>query len=293
MDILFTNLTTKEQLTLSHDSFTYVLESIDWGSVQGTNNYIKYINLMGAEIQSTFLEPRTINIVGWLIASNERDMRAKKSVINKFFNPLQEIELVYEQYVLIIKPDTSVKYNNTDERYNNEILCRFLIQATAKMPLFRLKTNQVYYESSIIATPMFPLIIPSAKGKAFGYIPAISINNVPNEGDVETGFVVRFEAVEGQVINPKLTNNLSEKYIETILSLELGDVLEISTVTGNKYAKLIREEQETDVLRLITRSSSMDMTLNVGINDLTVDASANSVNLKTSIAFSPLWMEVQ
>jgi hypothetical protein len=37
----------------------------------------------------------------------------------------------------------------------------------------------------------------------------------------------------------------------------------------------------------------MSLSLNTGVNDLTISAAINVTNLSPALAFSPLWLEVQ
>lgn len=294
MEVTLKNVVQNKSLLLSQSaSSQFILESFDWGQVKGSVNAVKYINLVGSEPRSTSLESRDINIVMWLVASTPEEMTELKQFMNKFINPLQDLECIYGDYLLTMRPDTSVQYNNTEVRYNNQVLCRCLIQCTSYMPMWELKTKKVVKESGLTGAPLFPMIIPENKGITFGYIPFENITNVENKGDLDAGFILTLEAHTGQVTNPKITNNLTGKSIEVMIDMDLGDIVKISTIPGQKYAKLIRGESETDILRYITKESTMSLTLNTGINDITITAAANALNLKPSLAFSPLWLEVQ
>lgn len=48
----------------------------------------------------------------------------------------------------------------------------------------------------------------------------------------------------------------------------MGDSLIVSTVSGNKYVKLIRDGSEIDMLKAVTKQSTMSLMLHVGSNDL-------------------------
>lgn len=285
------NLTTGEMISLGIES-PYLVQEKDLGSVPGKHNVTQYINLNGSRIQNTMLGERNISIAGWILVAEAGQMPEKKSALNRLVNPRHDLKIYYNDYVLVARPDSSVKYS-VDKYENGKILCKFLIQASAFMPLWQLKIPKVYQESKITPAPLFPLAIPQNKGVAFGYIPAISIANVPNPGDVEAGFVIRFTAVSGKVTNPKITNNKTGRHIEAVIEMEQGDAVEISTASGSKSAKLIRGGVETDIFKAITKKSAMDMTLSVGINDISVTAAGNASNLSGKISFIPMWMEVQ
>ena len=292
MEITLYNKTQGTSLLLSQDSFEFVLETVDWGSVRSNSNTTRYINLLGVNVDSTYLQPRNINIVLWLVAQSPERMTEKKTFMNKFINPLQDIECVYKEYSLIIRPDSSIQYDNTDIRLNNQILCRCLIQATAYMPLWGLAQNKIVTSKDIKKLPFWPLVIPEDTGKVFGIIPEGTAYDITNTGDVDVGFIAIFEAT-GSVENPKLTNNISGKYIEVGVTLAAGDILTVSTVTGNKYAKLQSSGVETDVLKNISLQSSMNTLLVTGKNDFTLTADSGADNIKLGISYSPLWFEIQ
>lgn len=291
MGIKLENLVTGEVVSFGVGE-NYVIQEKDFGATPGNHSTTKYINLIGSHINSTALGERDIAIAGWIQAEGSAQMKEKKDKLNHLINPRHDLKLFYDDYVLIVRPDSSVKYS-TDKYDNGSTLCKFLISATAYMPLWQLKSSKVYRESKITPVPLFPLKIPADKGIAFGYIPAISIANVPNPGDVEVGFVISFTAFSGQVSNPKITNNKTGKHIEIVIDMNPGDVVEISTVSGSKAAKLIRGGAETDIFKSITKKSAMDMTLNVGINDISLTAADNASSMSGKIFFTPMWLEVQ
>lgn len=292
MGIKLENLVTGSMISFGIPEGDYWIQEKDFGTTPGNHSSTQYINLIGSHINSTALGERDISIAGVIRVEGSGLMAERKNMLNRLINPRHDLKLYYDDYVMIVRPDSSVKYS-IDKYENGKALCKFLIQATAYLPLWQLKNSKIYQESKVTPVPLFPLRIPKRKGIAFGYIPAISIANVPNPGDVETGFVIRFTASSGKVTNPKITNNKTGKYIEVIVEMNPGDVVEVSTVPGSKYAKLTRSEIETDIFKAVTKRSSMDMTLNVGINDISVTAAGNASNMSGKIIFTPMWLEVQ
>lgn len=282
------NLTTNKEIEIGTNKSRFVLGVVDFGKAPAMHNTTDYINLIGSNVTSSRLGSRAIAIKGAIIES----IVEKKTELNRLINPLHILKITYGDYVIFAQADSSVLYS-TARLKNNIHICEFLIQATAYMPLWQLKNQKVYRESKITPVTLFPLKIPKTKGIAFGYIPAVSIANVPNPGDVEAGFTIRFNASAGKVTNPRIVNNKTGKHIEAVIDMEQGDVVEISTVAGSKSAKLKRGSAEIDIFKAITKQSSMDMTLNVGINDISVTAAGNSSNLSAMISFTPMWLEVQ
>lgn len=276
------------------DGIVYLLTEIDTGQVPAGHNSAKYINLDGERVLSTRHEPRDVTIEGFVIASSRKEMSERKAVLNKLILPRAELGLTYGKYILSFRADRSVIYS-TEWAENNQLLCKFLIQGTAHMPLWRLRSGRVFQESRLQGVPMFPLIIPSGRGKPYGVVPAFSVNNVFNEGDVAAGFTLRIKAARGAVTNPKVLNKKTQDFVEIIAGMSMGDELEICTVPGSQGVRLFTfaDNVEIDMFGAVTFASRMSTSLNVGENDFALTAANGFENMDAVISFSPLWLEVQ
>ena len=104
---------------------------------------------------------------------------------------------------------------------------------------------------------------------------------------------MEMQASLGKVSNPKIIDNKTGEFIEVVVDLDVGDSLIVSTVSGNKYVTLIRDGSEIDMLKAVTKQSTMSLMLHVGSNDFTVTAASNPTNLESVLTFSPLWVEIQ
>lgn len=291
MGIELENLTTGKSILFS-DSNGYILQDVDFGQVIGIHNTTQHINLVGSKVNSTSLGVRDVSIRGVVCGDSGSVVSKNKTVLNRLINPNDNLKINNGNYSLIIRPDSSIKYG-VGYRENNQYFCKFLIQGTAFDPTFKRVMEEVFYYSSVGRIPLFPLVMPIDKGMCFGKISSVSTKNVPNDGDVEAGFTIKFIAEEGEVTNPKITNNKTGKFIEIIINMQKGDIVEVSTVTGNKYAKFIRGNTQTDIFKLVSKKSTMSMTLNTGVNDIAITAARNASNLNNVIKFKPLYLEVQ
>ncbi len=289
--IYMINKTTKARLDLN-DGGNYILSSLDLGKVEATRSTTQYINLIGKHVDSSILGERDLSISGVVLCSNPAELRTAKDFLNDFVNPLHEIELHYGDYVIDAMPDSSIVYA-IDNKSKSAVHHIFSFTMTAYYPLFRLNKKTEYADSKSKGTVLFPLVVPVTEGIAFGYIPAITINNPINSGDVASGFILRFTALSDGVTNPKIKNNKTGVSIEVMVNMLKGDVVEVSTVSGNKYAKLIRGETETDLINNVTNASSFDLTLNVGINDISIsNASNNITEMEARLDYVPSFIEV-
>ena len=62
--VQLTNKTTLQSIVIDQYESNFVLDEIDLGVVNGTHHSYKYLNQIGAYIDSTTLEPRVISITG-------------------------------------------------------------------------------------------------------------------------------------------------------------------------------------------------------------------------------------
>lgn len=72
------------------------------------------------------------------------------------------------------------------------------------------------------------------------------IKNIYNETGTPQGLTVRFEAT-GEVVNPSLTDVDRQQEFVIEHTMHAGDVIEVTTSTGNKRVKLIRGSEITNI----------------------------------------------
>ncbi|MEG2213939.1 MAG: hypothetical protein RRY35_08595, partial [Clostridiales bacterium] len=171
MEIKLENIVTGQAITLGPKGEYLILEK-DFGVAQGNHNTTQYINLIGRHVNGTSLGVRDISITGIIRIRASESMAERRSVLNRLINPQHDLKLYHNGYVMVVRPDSSVRYSNN--KYDNgKKLCKFMIQATAFMPLWQLKNAKVYRESKITPVALFPLKILKNRGIAFGFIPAV------------------------------------------------------------------------------------------------------------------------
>lgn len=111
--------------------------------------------------------------------------------------------------------------------------------------------------------------------------------NVENTGDVETGIVIRFWAM-GEMTNPTLYRTDTGQMIKVLVAMELGDVVEVSTISGEKRVTLISDGVETNALNLLDAASSW-ITLEPGDNTFQTGADTYPENLACTFEYSNLY----
>ena len=231
------NVQTGSVLTLDMVSTPdYILDSVDWGTVESTHHSYKYVNQIGVYVTGTSLETRSVVIQGWVIADNESVMTNRKKVLNRFFNPQQAIDLFYGDYVLRFLPDTSVKYSATVGE-NNDVVCKFKVEGYCPDPLFGERVESKVTAASTIPMFHFPLIIsktPSPPGGVmFGLRQPSLIVAINNSGAVDVGMKIVFKA-NGTLESPSLINVNTQKYFKINKQMHAGEEIVVDTIVGEK-----------------------------------------------------------
>lgn len=280
---------------IAEDADDYVLDQdgLDLGAVAGTHNMTQFIDLIGKHLDSTILSPRDVSIIGWIIGPDLETIKKRKVVLDKAINPMYEVKLEYGDYALDFRPDYSIQYSK-EWNYNNGYMCKFQIQGTAPMPLFRLKDYNTFRQNVEKTSSFhFPLVIPKSTGVKFGYFPLESVRNMPNDGDVESGMLITITAGTENAVNPRIVNETTGAQIQFDYTLMSGDSLIVNTELGQQSVTLLQGSVTTNAIKYITIESDIDMTLSLGFNRMFVYADSGEDDLSMKIEFSPRFLEVE
>lgn len=117
--------------------------------------------------------------------------------------------------------------------------------------------------SSFIDLHKFPIAFSSA-GMAFGRYRNDQTRTITNDGDVSVGIVIDIISHGDGITNPKIYDR-NRDYFGVDVTLNRGDVLSISTVTGAKTVALNGE----NIIRKMTAGSKW-IKLEVGVNEFSL-----------------------
>lgn len=294
-NITLKNLTTGASLEL--DKVTtpyYILGSVTWGEVEANHHSYKYVNQIGVYVTGTSLETRDVEIVGWVIADTEAQMTDRKSILNRFVNPQQLIEITYSSYKLRFLPNSSIKYSTTIAE-NNEVMCKFKIVGLAADPLFKDTNDDKVSAASTKGMFHFPLIINKTDQTPpvilFGVREPSLIVNVYNHGAVSTGMKIVFKAL-GTLTGPSLINVYTQEFFKINKTMYSGETIEVTTTTGEKKVIASINGVETNYFKYRDLDSTW-LQLDVGDNLFRYDADSGIDNLEVYIYFSNRYLEVQ
>lgn len=294
-DIVLKNTVTGVQFEISKTKTQdYILDKVDWGVIQGTHHSYKYVNQIGESVTGTTLGTREVEIVGWIIADSEALMTKRKSVLNKFVNPQQTVELGYKDYILEFKPNGSVQYSATIAE-NNEVMCKFKISGLCPDPLFAENVDTKIAAANTSALFHFPLIISRTPnppgGVVFGVRQPSLIVTVTNGGSVAVGMKIVFKA-NGSLSNPRLINVTTQEFFRVNKAMTAGETITINTSVGQKKVVGALNGVESNYFKYCDLDNTW-LQLEMGDNLFRYDADGNYGNLEVYIYFSNKYLEVQ
>ena len=272
----------------------YILDKVGWGQIKGTHHSYKYVNQIGVYVTSTSLETRDVSVSGWIVSNSELHMSQRKSMLNRFVNPQQPIELMYKNYSLEFLPDRTIKYSATIKE-NNEVVCKFEIVGLAANPLFKDTNTTNVPIAGMLGMFHFPMMLSAIDNGMptvmMGLRQPRLIVNISNTGSVQTGMNIVFEAT-GTVVNPSLINIYTQEQFKINKTLVAGETIVISTTIGEKKIVGTLNGVSSNYFKYRDLRSSW-LQLDTGDNAFKYDADNGIDSLNCTIEYSNKYLEVQ
>lgn len=137
--------------------------------------------------------------------------------------------------------------------------------------------------SSIVSNFTFPFAIEE-KGIPFSYYETFNQKVIINNGNIETGMKIELSAFGGNVVNPKIYNRLTTKFIglgteENPFMMLSGDVITIDT--EEKKVSLYRNGENINIFNYLVKDSNW-LTLFPGDNVFTYETQSGDEYLLIS-----------
>ena len=110
-----------------------------------------------------------------------------------------------------------------------------------------------------------------------------------NDGD-ETGFIIQIEALDSAT-TPTIYNADTGEYLQIKGEIQRGDIITISTKTGNKTVILTRNGVDSNIINQLVAGSTW-LTLREGLNTFHVQAVKNVKNLKIMLMHTNAYLGV-
>ena len=265
-------------------------EEIDLSALKADVSYSESSN-DGASYQRTRLGVRDINVPFFIYKTVEGNqwIEERRREAYKVFNPKKNqmrLDLTTkagERYYINAELTSSPEFP-TDFENSNTVWQKALLQFSCHDPyVYKADANLVQIATWVPAFG-FELEIPDGTGIEMGYRSPSLIANVYNDGQEETGMIIKFKAL-GSLSTPSLIN--VNTYEEFKLNMDLigGDMVEVSTYKGKKYARLIRNNIITSVFGKVDLSFTF-LQLATGDNLFRYDVISGLDNLEVSMYFT-------
>lgn len=244
----------------------------------------------GANYQRTVLDVREFDIQfhlkkttneKWWVEERRRELF---KVFNPKFNPMR-LDFTTnsgEQYFVNANLESAPSLPQGFEN-NNNAWQKGLLQFSCDDPFIYSNDEQKVDVAVWIGAFEFPLEIVE-EGIEMGYRSQSLITNVRNDGDNDTGMIIRFKAL-ASVSKPSLININTYETLKLNFDMIGGDVIEISTYVGKKSVTLIRNEEKTNIFNAVDLESTF-LQLAPGDNLIRYDAESGIDNLDVSMTYT-------
>lgn len=266
-ELIIRNVNKNKSIRLDMNSAQYLIYpgSIDWGTVQVTNNTYKYPNQIGETFSNSTIGKRDISISGWIVGTYQ-EMKFKKRELNSLIVVGDTIEVVIEsegRYISCV-PSTNVKYSNSESE-NNECMCKFLIQFESSFPVFQKTSPNVSLLSNVYGMFSFPLIV-KRQGIPLSVRKKSLFTDIINDGVIDVGMYIKLTAI-GTVNYPMIQNIITQEFIKINKIMQFGEEIIIDTRGVKKVTGKIGNVEE-DYMPLLDFDSTF-LVARMGINTLT------------------------
>lgn len=228
------------------------------------------IDQVGATIQSTNIQPRPVTIVGCLVGDAQD---VNKNKLLSVVRPDIGGKLYADDYYLSVYPTATPIIEPKDR------LARFQFSLLAPYPYWCKDDSASATLSGI--QKLFKLPCNFSKTYRFGELMQTQFMNVPNRGQVPIPYTATFVA-KGEVVNPKITNATTGKFLLIKKTLVSGERLVVEITHERTY---VTSSVDGDCRGALSLTSNL-FRLDVGDNVLKPEAATGLDNLQVDVDFA-------
>lgn len=239
-------------------------------SVSVSLSQAKGINQTGATIQSTNIQPRPVNISGYIVGDMQN---GKKEKLISVIRPDIGGKLYADDYYLNVYPTA------TPSIEAKEHSAKFQFSLLAAYPYWCKDDSASATLAGIRKLFKFPWNL--TKPYRFGQLFQEQFLNIPNRGQVPVPYRATFIA-NGDVENPRITNATTGKFILVNKTLVSGERLVVD-ITHDKTT--VTSSVDGDCRGALSLKSNLFL-LDVGDNILKPEASSGLANMQIDIDFA-------
>lgn len=230
----------------------------------------KGINQTGATIQSTNIQPRPVTITGRFVGDMQQQNKEK---LISVIRPDLGGKLYADDFYLEVWPTATP---TIEGRAHN---ARFQFSLLAAYPYWCKDDSAATVLSGIQKLFKFPWNL--AQPYRFGKIMETKFMNVYNKGQVPVPYTATFTA-RGEVVNPRISNATTGKFILVKKTLVSGEQLVIRITHDRTY---VASNVDGDCRGALSLSSNL-FELDVGDNVLKPEAESGLSNMQVNIDFA-------
>ena len=230
----------------------------------------KGINQTGATIQSTNVQPRAVTVSGRIVGDSQS---VKKERLLSIIRPDIGGKLFADDMYLTVRATSTPTIEATPN------FARFQFSVFAPYPYWRKDDNVATVLSGI--QPLFKFPWNISKTYAFGKLMETKFMNVYNKGQVPVPYTATFTA-KGDVVNPKISNATTGKFILIKKNLVSGERLVVEITYDRTY---VTSNIDGDCRGALSLSSNL-YELDVGDNVLKPEADEGLKNMEVNIDYS-------
>lgn len=275
---------TGDQINMTATANQYMASKIEGLSPPaGTISTSGYAGMDGSYLNNAFIEKRNVVISFEMRGIN---IESKRHQLYKVVKPSRYIKIYYKTAGIDVFAEG---YVESCEVQNFEQFTTGQISILCPDIYWYSTVSQMAYYSHVTGGFTFPF--PTEENPepfTLGQYNTNNIMEITNDGD-ETGFMLEIEATDN-VRSPTLYNADTDEYLQITGDLQAGDIITVTTKTGNKTVTLDRDGVRTNIInRLI--SSSTWLTLREGKNRFYIRGTGLN-NLKVKIIHTNAFLGV-
>lgn len=263
-----------EQIDLTTTANKYMTSEIDGlHPPAGTISTSTYAGMDGSYLNNAFIEKRNIVITFEMRGVN---IEKRRHALYRVVKPSRYIKILYKTANIDVYAEGYVETCSVDN-FGGKVSGQ--ISIICPDPYFYSASPIHAYYSQIAGAFVFPFP-QSDEPFPLGVYSTTDNITLRNDGD-ETGFIIQIEALD-TAKTPTIYNADTGEYLQIKGELEKGDLITITTKTGNKTVTLTRNGVDSNIINRLVAGSTW-LTLSQGVNHFHVTAVRNVKNIRVTL----------
>lgn len=263
----------------------YILTNISGlASPPATINTSSAALIDGASFNSAKAEMRTINLA---FAIESKDVEASRIYAYKVFQIKRKVILYYKSshrdvYIEGYVQNLDITHFEAKQIATVEILC--------PKPYWKSAEAVITAMSNVVGAFHFPFYGTETPNIVFGYLDASQVCALVNDGNVETGMIIRMVFRKAGISQVWITNYNTGDYFQLNVTDVAADTeIVITSMPGNKKVIQNVNGVETNIFHLIEEGSTWPI-LEPGLNEFTYAVSVGSAeDVEIQVEYNSLY----